>query len=169
MDAAAQKQQYDEWRRKGLCVRCGRGRPPGRKRVDCESCAKTQQRSYRKRYAALVKSGLCRQCRHKPAERGGRCSPCAKKERERFKLTGNVTTIARRIKGVCRDCEAELSGDRYSRCPECRRLGASKRANVIAERKARGICVRCNKRNPARGKTQCTKCIDKRRCGRRKT
>ena len=55
-----------------------------------------------------------------------------------------------------------MSGDKYTRCAECRKTDAAKSVQRVAERKARGLC-RCGKAKPVAGKATCKKCRARRK------
>ncbi len=125
----------------GLCVSCGKERPPEGLRV-CATCRKGIKEHNVARKARLISEGVCIICGKRPAISSHRqCKICAAvgADRRRKKV---ATLIA---SGICTDCGKQPPSKGSHICKECRARKVASQSRRRNERKAAGICVQCGK------------------------
>lgn len=128
------KERYQKFKEQGICVMCKEEKAV-ENQVFCEKCREKHRQQKKEDYEWYKAHGICTECRKEKAF-GNKtlCAGCIeKKTLENIKrYSENREDMLRKIKKAYKK--------RYS------------------ERKARGICVNCGKREAETGKVLCTRC-----------
>ncbi|MBR2408950.1 MAG: hypothetical protein IKB07_08340 [Lachnospiraceae bacterium] len=130
---AYSKDLYNERKKNGLCVKCGKENDTSG--VRCSECKEKGNKNSRRGYSYYISIGICPRCRKEKLYGD-----------ERACLLCNADRYKRDLK---RDRE------RYN---EIHRKSSKK---IYHESSAKGICTRCNKRKAAEGQKRCKMCIEK--------
>ena len=141
------KQRQRTWRAKGLCIRCGRGRPAdGRIELRC-NCLEARRIANRQTYAARRAAGLCTKCGTPAFEGALFCGPCSVIEagrQPRKNETHRARYAERRARWVCTRCGRNPSFG-ASRCEELRHARVQP---VRARARHAGLGPRLHRRRP---------------------
>lgn len=147
--------KYASNRQKRVCVKC-----PRRAQHGSVMCADHGKRAKQQRQARLKKiraEGRCAGCPEQ-AVRSGWCAKCGG-ARSKSALRRDSNHRQRRERaGQCIQCGEDWISDKFTRCPECRRINALKAKERAAELIRAGLCRRCGRGKPCDGSTACKKC-----------
>lgn len=124
----------------------------------CTTCGKRKSNSNRLQCSECLKEGRIRSAETRRFQKEHHiCTRCGKRKAE-AERTYCVECTIKRMEEDNNRIRKPLTASRKERAKELRR-------KKYAERKASGICTRCGKHQPVKGKTRCIDCIlfDKKR------
>ena len=154
---------YQQRRRAGQCVDCGKAAPG--KACRCPKHALAERKRAKVRRLALAAAGTCQRCRKLPAVQGGICGGCRKNLKSLPSSKKPNVTHAQRAKAWrCRACDEPMPSDLFKNCAGCRKDASDTRKNERLALLAKGLCM-CG-RKLAKNSPKATD-VDGRRLGRK--
>lgn len=146
----ARRRREGQLREAGLCLECRVG--------ECETgqtrCAKCRAR-YKDRAKEAKRMGLCVSCYKRPANLPHvQCSICAETRRRSEK----VTYRKRLAVGLCVNCGKHPAVTKVL-CRACARYTVATTTSVRNRYAKQGLCKRCGKRRPVKGRIWCAECF----------
>ena len=135
---------YQQRRRAGQCVDCGKAAPG--KACRCPKHALAERKRDKVRRLALAAAGTCQRCRKLPAVQGGICNGCRKKlPTLPSSKRPNVTHAKRAARWECKACGENMPSDLFKNCETCRKDAADATKAKRMELFAQGLC-RCGRK-----------------------
>lgn len=154
----------------GLCVDCN---APTKKGTNlCEKCSKKACEIKRKQREERKSQGLCTRCGEKAVPGFTNCESCKaySKELREMYIRSNICSYCHKepVYGedkVCSECKLKLrktnANYRKSHRQELREKENARQKREYAERKEKGICIRCGKNKASDGRFTCLTCREK--------